>query len=110
MSVQLSSQRGSVSIAPQSTVGFAVTVDLGVVRCQIACAIVGPLVGHVERVLADVSVLVLHALVGAAELLEDALALVEEPLLEILQLLLWHRLALRRRILCRVRCHFIESE
>src|SRR3954468_12391056 len=49
---------------------------------------VGALVGHVERIRALVPVLVLHALVGPAELLQHTLALVQQPLLEILQLLL----------------------
>src|SRR5215218_6744265 len=57
---------------------------------------VGTLVGHVEGVAAQVSIRLLRRgaerLVVVAELLEHALALLQQPLLEVLQVLLRHRL------------------
>src|SRR5205085_769385 len=59
---------------------------------------VGPLVGHVERVRAQIAVALLLAraegLAVVTELLEDPLALLQQPLLEVAELLLGHRLEL----------------
>src|SRR5688500_2164546 len=59
---------------------------------------VRPLIGHVERVAAQVAIGVLRGraerLIVVAEFLQHSLALLEQSLLEVLQLLLGHRLGL----------------